>query len=226
MAIYRFRLPLLVLAIFSAPSLALAYPYYYAPSYEPAPAWASPSAAALGPFPWNFNFGGGPTPVLGSSQNELNNGYNFTVGVGPNFSPRAGMVLEFANSGLGVTNQTLQNNQAISGDAYVWSVTLNPIWRFRISGPVGGYLIGGGGYYEREERFTEPANVYDPYRGYSGPGFADVHQYDDTGGVNVGAGLTWNLGWGTKFYVEVRYHYIFTTGTPTQILPITFGFRW
>jgi hypothetical protein len=215
-----------------APSLAQAYPYYYAPApapvYRTAPAYASPNAAALAPWAWNFNFGGGPTPVVGSSRNDINNGYNFTVGGGYNFSPRLGFVLEFMNGGFGVTDKNLENNQAVDGDAFVRSVTLNPIWRFRISGPVGGYLIGGGGFYEREERFTQPVTFFVPTRsgGFEGSGFADEHLYDDTGGVNVGAGITWNVGWGTKFYVEARYHYMFTSGTPTQIIPVTFGFRW
>ena len=207
-----------------------AYPYYYTPAsvYRPAPAFASPNAAALGPWAWNFNFGGGPSPVLGSSHDALNNGYNFTVGGGYNFSPRLGFVLEFMNSAFGLTNNTLVANGAVDGDAFLRSVTLNPIWRFRIAGPIGGYLIGGGGFYEREERFTKPFDnfISTPHGGYYDSGYDYDHQFDDTGGVNVGVGFTWNVGWGTKFYVETRYHYVFTSGKPTQLIPVTFGFRW
>jgi hypothetical protein len=201
-------------------------PVYQRPFYR-APAWAMPNAAALGPWPWNFDFGGGPTTMTGSN-NLLNGGSNFEFGGGYNFSPRAGWVLEFMNHSLGVTNNALQQNNAISGDAGVLSVTLNPIWRFRIAGPVGGYLIGGGGYYQREMRFDEPVQVFIPTfsGGFYTPGIETVHQYDDTGGVNIGAGLTWNAGWGTKLFVEARYHYIFTSGTATQIIPVTFGLRW
>ena len=136
-------------------------PVYRRPLYR-APAWASPNAAALGPWPWNFDFGGGPTAVTGSN-NLLNGGSNFEFGGGYNFSPRVGWVLEFMNHSLGVTNNALQQNNAISGDAGVISVTLNPIWRFRIAGPIGGYLIGGGGYYQREMRFDEPVQSVYPY---------------------------------------------------------------
>jgi hypothetical protein len=221
----------LFLGLLMASSLAhAAYPYYYAPApaYRSAPAFASPNAAALGPWAWNFNFGGGPAPVAGPARHDLDNGYNFTVGTGYNFSPRTGFVFEFMNSGLDLTDQALASHQAVDGSASIWSVTLNPIWRFRISGPIGGYLIGGGGFYQREERFTEPATVFVPTRGggFFAQGFDNVHEFDNTGGVNVGAGLTWNVGWGTKFYVEARYHYVFTAGTPTQIIPVTFGFRW
>src|SRR5665213_1686313 len=150
-------LSLMVPVFVLAPRMVQAYPYYYAPAYGRAPAWASPNAAALGPWSWNFNFGGGPTPVAGDTKNTLNNGYNFTVGGGYNFNPRAGFVLEFMNSGFDLTGQELQSHQAVDGSASVWSVTINPVWRFRIAGPIGGYIIGGGGFYERENRFTEPA---------------------------------------------------------------------
>jgi len=97
-----------------------------------------------------------------------------------------------------------------------------------LAGPVGAYFIGGGGWYEREFEFNEPGQVFVStfHGGFYENGIVRVHQYDDTGGINVGAGLTWNIGWGTKFFMEARYHYLFTSGTPTQIIPITFGFRW
>lgn len=104
-------------------------------------------------------------------------------------------------------------------------MTLNPIWRFRIGGPVGGYIIGGGGYYQRQERFIIPGQAFIPFFGLV-EADQEIHQNDDAGGVNIGAGLTCNLGWGTKFFVEARYHHIFTPGADTQIIPITFGLRW
>jgi hypothetical protein len=218
-------LPTAILTGMFLPASSLAADYY--PAY-PSAAYASPSAAALGPWRFNADIGGGPTTVVGSSRDQLNGGANFTLGAGYNFTPRTGFVFDFMNTSLGVTNSTLQQNQAISGDASIRSVTLNPIWRFRISGPVGGYLIGGGGFYEREISLDEPTQVFVPtyHGGFYESGVVTVRQYDDTGGLNVGAGLTCNLGWGTKFFVEARYHYIFTSGTPTQIIPVTFGVRW
>jgi hypothetical protein len=196
----------------------------YRPMYR-APDWAYPDAPALGPWPWNFDFGGGPTPVS-DSNNLLSGGSNFEFGGGYNFSPEAGFVLEFMNSWLGVTDNALQKNGAIDGTASVWSFTVNPVYRFRIGGPIGGYLIGGGGFYEREMRFREPVQLFLPDGELFGSGLETVRQVDDAGGVNVGAGLTWNMGWGTKFFMEARYHYVFTPGGGTQLIPITFGFRW
>jgi len=200
--------------------------YRRAPVYRE-PAYASSNSAALAPWPWNFDFGGGPTAIAGSNS-DLTSGSNFEFGGGYNFSPQAGWVLEFMNDRLGVSDSAIQRDGAIDGDAYVWGVTLNPIWRFRITGPIGGYLIGGGGYYNREERFDVPVQVFVPtfHGGFFETGTETDRQYTDAGGVNIGGGLTWNFGWGTKLFVEARYHYIFTSGKATQIVPVTFGLRW
>ncbi len=213
----------------SSPADVLVYQPYYRPYalYSPLGMWP-PSGAALGPWRWNFNVGGGPTAVLGNARNQLTNGWNFTIGSGFNFTPRAGFILEFSNSGLGLTDSTLVDNQASDGNASIWSVTINPIWRFRLGGPVGGYLIGGGGFYERDLGFTESGQIFVPTfdGGFYTPGTFVDHQIDDAGGMNVGAGLTCNLGWGTKIFIEARYHYIFTPGNATQLLPVTIGLRW
>src|SRR4029077_2907742 len=150
------------------------YPYYYRPvPVYPAPAWASPRAAALGPWPWNFDFGGGPTVVSGS-QGNLTGGSNFEIGGGYNFTPRTGFVLEFAHNWLGVSDAALNQNNAVDGDVNVWSFTVNPIYRFRIGGPIGGYLIGGGGFYERETRYTQPVQVFNGF--FTETDFIDVRQ--------------------------------------------------
>ena len=234
MRTFRHRLPRvlligLALSLGAGPDFAY-YPYYYGRPYYPVPVYRirdpyPPTGAALGPWRWTVDVGGGPTSVLDGSNSGLNGGGNFTIGTGYNFTPRIGLMLEFSNSWLGLNDDRLLANGADSGDSNVWSVTLDPIWRYRITGPVGGYLIGGGGFYERDDRFWQP--VFVPTGG--GGGFiaeTSMHQHDDTGGLNIGAGFTCNLGWGTKLFVEARYHYIFTSGTPTKIIPVTIGFRW
>jgi opacity protein-like surface antigen len=204
-------------------STSWAWPYYY-PMYRPVDTLPA-TGAALGPWAWNFNFGGGPTPVVGAAKSQLTDGYNFNVGFGYNFSPRIGLDLEFLDAGLGVTQAAMDQNNAVDGDAHIWSVTLNPIYRFRLGGPFGAYIIGGGGYYELDERFTEQVQFFDPFFA-TVDGLEDIYQHKSAGGLNAGAGLTWNLGWGTKLYLEARYHYIFTSGGNTQIVPVTIGFRW
>ncbi|MFI5362144.1 MAG: hypothetical protein ACHQ49_09265 [Elusimicrobiota bacterium] len=213
----------------AAPSLVRAdYPDFYIPSF------ASPHAAALAPWPWTFEIGGGPMPILGRASRQLTDGSSFVFGGGYNFSPRTGFVIEFLDTGANMTGANLagngnQNGPAQSGDAVLWGLTVDPIWRFRVDGPVGGYLTGGGGYYERDQRFDQTVNfTFVNHLGQSVtvPGSETVHQYDGTGGLNVGGGLTWNMIRGTKLFVDVRYHVMFTSGNPTQILPINIGLRW
>lgn len=209
-------------AAFSLTASARAQPYY-----QPAYSW--PQAAALAPWQFNFDIGGGPTPVLTGAKNQITSGANFVMGAGYNFTPQTGFVVEYMNSDLGVTDANLQANGAVSGGATVWGVTLNPIYRFRIDGPIGGYIIGGGGYYERDEYFDQPVSfTFINHFGQTvnGTGTERITQTTGAGGVNLGVGMTWNIAHGTKFFSEVRYHCLFTNGTATQILPITFGLRW
>jgi hypothetical protein len=47
------------------------------------------------------------------------------------------------------------------------------------------------------------------------------------GGLNGGVGFTIRLsdsGW--MFYTEARYHYAFTQGIPTTLIPVTMGIRY
>jgi opacity protein-like surface antigen len=224
---FLLRITIFVLSCAALSRAQPLYPYYVPYRFYRPVDTLSPPAAALGPWKWNLDVGGGPTTVVGGARDRFSNGWNFNFGAGYNATPRAGFLFEFSQSALGITNAELQRNGAFDGDASVWSLTLNPIWRFRISGPVGAYLIGGGGFYSVEKRFTEPVQIL-----VSTPGgdFLEddvdvIHQTNNTGGLNVGAGLTCNLGWGTKFFVEARYHHLFTAGG-VDLVPVTFGFRW
>ena len=131
--------------------------------------------------------------------------------------------------GPGRTDANLQQNQAVDGDAFVYGVTLDPIWRFRIAGPVGGYLIGGGGFYETDTRYTEQAQVFVPtfHGGFFAPGLINVHQIDDTGGVNAGPDSPAISGSGNQIICRSAVPLHFHLGSSgTQILPVTIGFRW
>src|ERR1017187_9561499 len=110
-----------VFTLLMASSRAQAYPYY--PYYRPVDTLPA-TGAALGPWPWTFNFGGGPTSVVGGSRDQLNDGNNFNVGGGYNFSPRLGLDLEFLDAGFGLTDAALRSNGATDGSVHLWSVTL------------------------------------------------------------------------------------------------------
>jgi hypothetical protein len=105
----------------------------------------------------------------------------------------------------------------------------------------GFYVIGGGGWYYRRadlKNYTvAPGTVCEPawdWWGYTCTnGLVSTSTVLATrgissGGLNGGGGMTINLGEsGLKFYIEARYHYSPQGGRlSTQIVPVTFGFRW
>jgi hypothetical protein len=192
---------------------------------------------------WTFNVGGGFTPTVGGINNVLTDGWNFAMGTGFDFNEKVGLTFEFMSNHLGLENSVLNNYSArlggipTDGDLHMWSLTLNPTWRFGIRRGVGGYLIGGGGYYHVNAQVTTPGVAYmppycDPWWGCWGGGVVSADKIvaehkDDTGGVNFGGGITFNLGPnGTKLYVESRYHYVLTHGRTISLLPLTVGFKF
>jgi hypothetical protein len=185
---------------------------------------------------WNFNFGGGYTPAAGFTSDRLNQGGNVSAGGGYNLNRHIGIVGEFQYNMLGITNNALNILAVPGGDAHIWSLTANPVFRFPIKSRVSGYVIGGGGLYQRKVDFNQPLTsdtlVSDPWWGYTGASFVPAGQTlgsvtSTVGGVNIGGGLTVSLGSrGTKFYVESRYNRAFTAGSDTAYVPLTFGVRW
>jgi hypothetical protein len=115
----------------------------------------------------------------------------------------------------------------------MWSITLNPTYEFVREEGYSVYATGGYGVYNRRleltNTFFQRAIVCDDWWGVCTTGFvsdeevvADRSTYK--GGFNVGTGFT--LGSRSKFFMEVRYHHMFTTNEATQVIPITFGIRW
>jgi hypothetical protein len=193
------------------------------------------SAQDLGPF--SVSVGGGVTPVTAGLADRLSTGWHISLGGGFNFSHNFGLNLEYMYSGLGVKRATLQELQAPAGNARIWSITLNPIIRFRSEEDrFVPYITGGGGYYRRTVEFTEPTtaltNIFDPWWGWIGPVPVASNNVlgrvsRGGGGFNAGAGFAVRLGDGnTKFFAESRYHYADMQGMITRIVPVTVGLRW
>ena len=53
----------------------------------------------------------------------------------------------------------------------------------------------------------------------------DVSDTQTKFGINVGGGFTFNLS-GFETFVEARFHSVFTEGSNTNFLPISFGFKF
>ena len=182
------------------------------------------------------HFGGGFTAPVRETGTRLDGGWNVGAGAGFNFTQSFGMVGEFMYNSFGINNATLASLDFPGGDSRLWAITLNPVVRFNASGPVGFYVIGGGGVYHRNTEFTQPTvatiTVFDPYFGIFYPAAVPANEvlrsFSVTkGGVNIGAGLSFRMGsGGAKVFAESRYHHMFTSNFPTTIVPVTFGVRW
>lgn len=185
--------------------------------------------------PVSFNIGGGFTQTLGGTGQRLNNGWNVDGGVGFNFSSYVGVMGQFNFNQFDINTTTLNAIGFPGGDVSVWSATLNPIVHTNPHGPVDVYFIGGGGWYQRRQQFTQPTIAvlpgFDPYFGFynvSVPANQVITSYTvNKPGVNGGIGVALGTKWHVKVYAEARYHrIILSENRHTDYLPVTFGFRW
>jgi Outer membrane protein beta-barrel domain len=163
-----------------------------------------------------FNIGGGISFPQGDLGKFVNDGGNFVVGGGYNFSKHIGVDSEFMWQDLPVNSATKQS--------------LNTLGR-----RAGAYVIGGGGWYHRSGETTTPgtAVICDPYWSWwygctiGGVQIVTGSRSANAFGGNIGGGFTYRLGEShAKLYAEVRYHYASYNKVSTEILPLTFGIRW
>ena len=57
------------------------------------------------------------------------------------------------------------------------------------------------------------------------PGEGDDSESETKFGVNFGGGITFDLA-GFQTFVEARYHSVFTSGSNTTFIPLSFGFKF
>jgi hypothetical protein len=189
--------------------------------------------------PFNFNIGAGVGFPLGNTGKFVNDGANVVVGGGPNFGRFFGIDGEFMWQDLPIAQNVLTLTGAPSASARQYSVTGNLIFRIPTGTRLGLYAIGGGGWYHVSGELTTPTVVpgtvcspFYTFWGVCSTGLIPVNaviasRSANTGGGNIGGGLTFRLGGGhTKFYTEVRYHYASYHIGKVEMLPLTFGLRW
>jgi hypothetical protein len=185
--------------------------------------------------------GAGFNVPVGNTKTWQNVGYSINLGGGWNFSDRFGVLAEYSFNHANIPQNTLTNVGEPNGNVHVWSLTLDPIFYYKTSGHIGGYVTGGGGFYRKLTSFTEPVYVGDYCSYFYGcyPQYSNVtlsHFSSNQGGVNIGTGVTFkpNADGKAKFYAEVRY--VWVDAPPTTVsavgtgtvgmIPITFGFRF
>ena len=209
---------------------------YFALSGVAALLFVSP-ATAQNEHKLTFHFGAGFTQPVHYTSNHLDTGFHITTGGGYNFTPDLGILGEFGFNQLGVSSNVLTSLAVPNGSMRIYSVTANPIVHLNPHGRFDAYVIGGGGFYRRTIELTEPSIVtvpaYEPFLGVFFPMAISLNNVvasftQNKGGLNIGGGLTVRVREDSeaKFFVETRYHHVFTNPKTTNLFPVTFGCRW
>jgi hypothetical protein len=195
--------------------------------------------AALPAFAQFSNFtgfvGGGFTQPINPIGSRLDTGWNISAGAGINATHHFGLMLDFMFNDMGINRTFLDQAGVPGGSVRVWGFTLDPVVHLTKEGPVDFYVTGGGGIYHRTVEYTQPTiatgTFFDPWFGFYPASFAtnqvvgSFGQYK--GGLDTGVGMSFKLGSShVKAFAEARYHHIFTRNVGTDIIPVTFGFRW
>ena len=212
--------------------------------------------------PFELNIGGGVMWPIASYKDSFDTGGQFAIGGTFWTTPTVGIQAEYNYNKMGGPSKTLtlfptptalssgtgilESNQQMH--AGIFDVVFRPAHHSNRG--VGGYVLGGIGYYHRTIQLTSPAvgyaTVCDPYWYACYPTAVPVttiigDRSSNDFGINFGGGMT--FGREAKFYIEARYHYVWgpdiskvntggsTTGTSSvstnaQYFPLSFGFRF
>ena len=203
----------------------------------------SVSALAADDSGFTANIGGGVTTPLNPTAQYTGTSGNFVSAVGYRINKHSSVIGEFMYSGLPPSLFILHPVNAPFGSIHLYTMTAN--YRYEISSinrsRFGVYGTLGGGWYYRHASVDKsyvlpPGTACQPiytWWGYScdpsGVVFTATVAYRgvSAGGVNAGVGFTIRLGdssW--RFYTESRYHYAFSSGIPSTLIPVTLGVRF
>jgi hypothetical protein len=181
------------------------------------------------------DLGAGFTQGVGNTGRHLDDGWNIRGGVGYNFTPYLGAMLQLDYNSMGINSATLDRIGFPGGDVHVFSATIDPILHLNPRGHLDPYIIGGGGIYHRTQEFTQPGTAtltaFDPFFGgffpVTVPTTEILNSYTvNKPGVNIGAGVALGTKFHGKIFAEARYNRIFMGNFHTDYIPVTFGFRW
>lgn len=183
--------------------------------------------------------GAGFDAPLGNTKNAQTFGYNIKLGGGWNFNRHFGALLEYEFNRTGIPNNVLSAVGAPQGNVHLWGITLDPVYYYKTGGAWGGYVTGGGGFYRKLTTFSQSVDlglVCDFFGCFEQIANQTLfHFSSNQGGLNIGTGITHNLGeGGAKIYAEARYLWVnspastaTTVGSGTvSMIPVTFGIRF
>ncbi len=182
-----------------------------------------------------FNIGAGFTTPVGGTGRYLDTGWNVGAGVGWNFNPYVGLLVDANYNSMGINSSTLAGFGVPGGGVHVFSATLDPIVHVTPKSKFDLYLTGGGGLFHRNQDFTAPGYIqgtgFNPFFGFYpfvAPTTQILSSYTvNKPGIDAGMGVAFGSKWHGKFFAEAKYDRIFmTNGYHTDYVPVTFGFRW
>src|SRR5579863_6334527 len=182
-----------------------------------------------------LDIGGGFTQTVGSTGRNLDNGWNMGGGVGYNFSPFIGAMVQTNYNAMGINSTTLNNLGFPGGDVHVFSATIDPIVHLHPRGHFDVYVVGGGGLYHVFQEFTAPSIAtvtgFNPFFGFFTQGVPSTEVLASNSinkpGANIGAGIAFGTKWHAKVYAEARWNHVFGAfGEHMDYVPVTFGVRW
>lgn len=110
------------------------------------------------------------------------------------------------------------------GDLGVTSGTANIRWDYQGESSIGFYVAGGGGIYHFASYDVDGGLALDR-RLRLGQGYEGESDSQNKFGLNGGAGLTFGRS-NTRFFVEARYHSVFTDGENANFIPIVVGVQF
>jgi hypothetical protein len=185
---------------------------------------AAPTAAQDKPV--DFNFGFGWTFPTADFKNSFDTGWDGTLGVTFNLNPHLGVQAEYIYARMNGPAKTVNisltpggpvsSTQLIESNHQMHVGSFNLVYKTQAhDSPLGGYVLGGAGIYHRIVQLTSPAVGYtticDPFWYVCYPAAVSVDNIlgdrsSNDFGIDFGGGLT--FGHEAKFYVEMRYHYV------------------
>jgi hypothetical protein len=198
-------------------------------------AW-TPAAFALQDSPFHMFLAGAYPFSVGTTHQWMNGEYGIIGGFGYQESTwPVGLQFEGMTYRFGFNDRADSFAQS-DGYMQITAGTANITWladRFKQT-RIKPRLIGGGGVYNRVIRTTEQrpfaGTCFDPWWGYypcAGTGTVITDSNSQTKfGVNIGGSLGYEMLNGGEFFVELRFHDVFTSPKDTQFMPVNIGFRW
>jgi opacity protein-like surface antigen len=212
----RILAPVLLLGC-ASPALAQVYQY---------------QSAAVRPVQWFID--GGASITQGAAGNDFDNGWS--IGTGVQFRDPAqpfALRLELNYSRSEANNEFIALNEAATGtpidNGSLQTVTgfVNGVLEAPFSRWGRFYATAGVGLGYLRVELTQNGFFCDPY--FCGPGFGSNALVASSSTTrfawNAGAGVSFSLPRGQSWFIEARYERI-ETPTPTEFVPIRFGFRF